>query len=362
MRPPYSNVLALFSRALLLALLLIALTVFVAAASDPGKSGLPNSMASTGDSITRAFNTGKIAFTDAPANSWSTGTNQTVKSQYSRLLAANSLIKGKNYNDAKSGAVMADLNGQVTKAVSQQVQYITILMGANDACTDTVAQMTPVSTLQSEFQTALNTVSAGLPDARVFVGSIPDVYHLWSLFYTNSTATKTWSLLSICQSMLANPTSMAQADVDRRTAVRQRIIDFNTAIAQVCAQDLHCHYDGGAIFNTPFQTSDVNTRDYFHPSIAGQALLASVSSGATFNFRDTIPPISTATTAPAAGGVTVTLSATDNVGLAGIEYQIGTATPWTRYNTPVFIATGTTLTYRAVDLAGNTEASHSLTP
>ena len=35
----------------------------------------PNSIASTGDSITRAFNTGSVPFTDAPANSWSTGTN-----------------------------------------------------------------------------------------------------------------------------------------------------------------------------------------------------------------------------------------------------------------------------------------------
>ncbi len=123
-----------------------------------------------------------------------------------------------------------------------------------------------------------------------------------------------------------------------------------------------CHFDGYAIFETPFQTGDVNTRDYFHLSLAGQAKLAAVSSAATFNFRDTVPPVSTATTAPAPGGVTVTLSAADNVGVAGIEYQIGAATLWARYSAPLFVATGTTLTYRAVDLAGNTEASHSSTP
>jgi len=40
----------------------------------PNLSGYPNSLAALGDSITRAFNTGTLPFTDAPANSWSTGT------------------------------------------------------------------------------------------------------------------------------------------------------------------------------------------------------------------------------------------------------------------------------------------------
>jgi hypothetical protein len=74
----------------------------------PGLAGYPNAMASTGDSITRAFNTGTIPFTDAPANSWSTGTNSGVNSQYLRILAANPAISGHNYNDAVSGAKMVD--------------------------------------------------------------------------------------------------------------------------------------------------------------------------------------------------------------------------------------------------------------
>ena len=95
------------------ALLLIALSTTASAAT------YPNSIASTGDSITRAFNTGFFPFTDAPANSWSTGTNLTVSSQYLRLLALTPSISGKNYNDARSGARMADLSGQMTLAGGQ---------------------------------------------------------------------------------------------------------------------------------------------------------------------------------------------------------------------------------------------------
>jgi hypothetical protein len=54
------------------------------------------------------------------------------------------------------------------------------------------------------------------------------------------------------------------------------------------------------------------------------------------------------------------LSATDNAGVAGIEYSIGGGA-WTLYTGPVTVATGSTLTWRAVDVNGNIEASHSLT-
>ncbi len=85
--------------------------------------------------------------------------------------------------------------------------------------------------------------------------------------------------------MLANPTSTAQADVDRRTRVRQRVIDFNTQLAQACvAYGANCHFDGNAVFNYPFVLSEVSTWDYFHPNTTGQRSLASVSYAAGFNW------------------------------------------------------------------------------
>ncbi|HEX2909565.1 MAG TPA: SGNH/GDSL hydrolase family protein [Chloroflexia bacterium] len=244
----------------------------------------PNSMASTGDSITRGFNTGSFPFTDAIANSWSTGTSSTVKSQYSRILASNSGISGKNYNDARTGAKMTDLNGQMTSVVSQKAEYVTILMGANDVCTSSPSTMTDVTTFGNQFRTALTTLTTGLPNTRIFVSSIPNIYNLWSILHTNSTADFVWSLYGICQSMLAKPTSTATADVARRAQVQQRNIDFNTQLATICAQFTQCRFDNNATYNTTFVASDVSTRDYFHPSISGQAKLASITWAATYNF------------------------------------------------------------------------------
>src|SRR4051794_11187189 len=110
---------------------------------SPHSAGWPISIAATGDSITRAFNTGSVPFTDAPANSWSTGTNSSVNPHYTRILAVNPGISGHSFNDAVTGAKMVDLNGQIATVNSQHVDYLTILLGANDACRPTEDQMTP---------------------------------------------------------------------------------------------------------------------------------------------------------------------------------------------------------------------------
>ena len=264
------------------AAVVLALVLAAPALADPAKVGYPNSIASTGDSITRAFNTGGFPFTDAPANSWSTGTNTSVNSHYSRILAANPAVSGHNPNDAKSGAKMTDLNGQATTVNTQAVDYVTILMGANDVCTSSEAAMTPVDTLRTQFQSALTTLTAGSPNTRIFVASIPNIYNLWSVLKDNGSARFVWGLYGICQSMLANPTSTAQADVDRRAAVDQRERDFDGALETVCAIYAQCRFDGNAVFNVAFSSADISTRDYFHPSLTGQKDIATVTWTAGF--------------------------------------------------------------------------------
>ena len=260
-----------------LALLLLVILLAPHAQATRAATTYPNSMASMGDSITRAYNTGSTAFIDAPANSWSTGTSTTVNSLYSRILAVNSTMSGKNYNNAVTGAKMTDLVGQVTRTNSQNVEYVTILLGANDACTSSESTMTSVANYRSQFETAMKNLTTGSPNAKIYVMSVPNVYNLWSVLKGNASARATWSLLGICQSMLANPTSTKQTDANRRERVLQRVKDYNTQLAEVCALYTQCRFDNNAVFNTTFLASHVSTRDYFHPSVAGQAKLAQVA-------------------------------------------------------------------------------------
>ena len=326
------------------------------ASADPAVTGLPDSMAALGDSITQAANS--AGFGDQPANSWATGTNPAVNSVYSRILALNPGISGNAFNDSVSGARMTHLDGQAANAVAQNTELVVILMGANDVCQPSEATMTPVATYQAQFEAAMATLSAGLPDSTIAVGSIPDIYNLWDILHTDSTATGRWTAFSICQSMLENPTSMAPVDVLRRANVRQRNIDFNSVLESVCDQYVHCRFDENAGFNMAFQPADVSVIDYFHPSVTGEALAASVAWGAVPDPNDATAPVSDSTGMATGVNATVTLSAADNVALSGVEYRTNGGS-WQKYTASLLLAGGTLLEWRAVDADGNTEASHA---
>ena len=250
-----------------------------AAATPP-----PSSMASLGDSISRGFNACGW-YVDCTSRSFSTGSYASVNSHYLRIRAVNAAINGKNYNDARSGAKASDMAGQAASAVGQGVGYVTLLIGANDACTSSESTMTSVATFRGQIDTALTTLHNGLPSAQVFVMSIPDIKRLWQVGSVSSSARSTWGLFGICQSMLANPTSTAAADVARRDRVRQRVVDFNGQLAQACAAyGTNCLFDNNAVFGYPFALSQISTWDYFHPNASGQAALAQVSYTAGFNW------------------------------------------------------------------------------
>jgi len=57
---------------------------------------------------------------------------------------------------------------------------------------------------------------------------------------------------------------------------------FNQILADTCAAYARCRWDGLATYNYKFSTSQVSVLDYFHPSLSGQAALASVTWAASW--------------------------------------------------------------------------------
>jgi lysophospholipase L1-like esterase len=262
--------------ALLAAAAAFSLTVSVAApsgATPPPPPALPSSMAAIGDSITQAVDD-CCSFGTHPEDSWSTGTAwpaNGVFSHYQRIAALDPAIVGHASNDSSPGAKVADTNGQAQMAVGQGAQYVTVLIGANDVCTGTIAQMTPTANFHSSFQTTMTTLESGLPaGAHIFVSSIPNVYELWSVLHTNQTAQAVWAFAHICQSMLATSNTEAQ-----RQQVLAQEEAYNAVLGQVCQQYANCRWDNDATFNAPVTPDKVSSLDYFHPSQTGQAVLAS---------------------------------------------------------------------------------------
>jgi lysophospholipase L1-like esterase len=377
-------------RSRLVAALVAALSLSAAIAGAPAsastaKVGPPTSIDALGDSITRGYDSqgsGCGALADCPAFSWATGDNAAVNSYYNRVKALNpSVVLARprtsgtaGGNDAVTGAKMTNLVSQATNAVSapNRPDTVLILLGANDVCTSSEAAMTSVANFRSQFDAGMNVLSAGLPDARIVVSSIPNIWQLWNTLHNNFLAQLTWGTASICQSMLASPTSTTQANIDRRARVQQRNIDFNTVLAQECAKYIHCHWDNNAAYNVVFASSDVSTLDYFHPNTSGQAKAAGTLFAAGPNYADVSAPTTTIARDHVSLGVddwykdnvTVTVSAADsNDAVAGSEffYKLDGAAdqPWTKYTGPVTVSTeGTTdFVARSVDSNGNISAS-----
>lgn len=252
-------------------------------------TGPPDYMAALGDSITQAMDADGIPshFGDQPWYSWSTGDRDAVQSHYWHIRHSYSGITGHNNNESVSGAKMVTLNTQALAALahSPQPEYVTILMGANDVCTATEGSMTAVETYRTQFDQAMDTLTTALPNVRIFVASIPDIYQLWALLHDDPSVVAVWTAGSICQSLLANATSHDQADEDRRLRVQQRNIDFNTVLSDECATYSQCRFDNNVVFDGTLEVGDVSTFDYFHPSIAGQKKIAYGTWEATYDFH-----------------------------------------------------------------------------
>ena len=67
-----------------------------------------------------------------------------------------------------------------------------------------------------------------MPEARVLLVSIPNIYRVWEIGHTNKVAVGVWKS-GVCPNLLANPTSTAPADVARRQAFADRIAAYNEA-------------------------------------------------------------------------------------------------------------------------------------
>ena len=125
-------------------------------------------------------------------------------------------------------------------------------MGANDICHGGVSGMTSVTRFRSDFQSAIRILATDLPDARIQVLSIPDLYRLWQIEKGRFLARTAWRFLHTCDALLQRPQSNAPEDVARRALVRDRLVSFNDVLGDVCAEYVQCTYDGGAAFRTRF--------------------------------------------------------------------------------------------------------------
>ncbi|MGW2960002.1 SGNH/GDSL hydrolase family protein [Streptomyces sp. NPDC001220] len=234
----------------------------------------PASIAAVGDSITRGFDACTV-LSDCPEVSWATGTSDQVDSLAVRLLGRTGAVDH-SWNYAETGARMADLSAQMAEAVARRPQLVTVMAGANDACRRSVRAMTSVAHFRTQFEDAMGTLRKSLPKTQVYVSSVPNLKRLWSQGRTNPLGKQIWKL-GICPSMLGDADDLTSVATLRRDRVQQRVEEYNKVLAEVCAKDRRCRFDGGAVYEYRFGTDQLSHWDWFHPSTDGQSKLAAIA-------------------------------------------------------------------------------------
>jgi hypothetical protein len=106
----------------------------------------------------------------------------------------------------------------------------------------------------------------------VFVASVPNLHQLWSILRANPVAQAVWQTAGICPPML----NFFNSPADRQ-AVIDREHELNDALRGVCASWSNCRFDNDLTYNYNFTQSKVSKLDFFHPSLSGQATLATLT-------------------------------------------------------------------------------------
>ena len=227
-------------------------------------------MAAIGDSITLGVGADPTSYGVAPQYSWATGdaSEGIVKSHYARLLELTPEIAGNHHNLARGGARMRGGPRQARRAAKLGVDYVTVFLGANDICRQNETLMTSLEDFEAQFAETLSILDERLPQAHVYVLSIPNLHDLWVTLRDNPAVSEMWRLANTCPALLAT----TNTEATRRT-VRDRLLAFNDILATTSSRFERCRFDEDVVFEHAYTVEHLSA-DFFHPSHVGQSQLA----------------------------------------------------------------------------------------
>jgi lysophospholipase L1-like esterase len=261
-----------------------------ASALEPGQLE-PKRMIAIGDSITRAFDATLPG--DNLSQSWSSGSHgflqqllglPDVNSHNQRITRAFGGTGRRNAVAARNGADVKDLYGQALGIGSQGYTYATVLLGGNDVCKGSIAELPTDEEFFLRAAYGLAALVYGMPPgATIQVVAIPDIKRLYDVGIDKTAlgiidCKRLWSLTALgfpCGSMLSPDNTPADRDYVRSRNVQyNRLLEFAVALLQKKIPDRFLSFTD-VTYTYPFTASDVSNIDCYHPSSRGQRAIAS---------------------------------------------------------------------------------------
>lgn len=237
----------------------------------------PKTIAALGDSINLAANSCNL-WEECLEESWTTGQSSNEVESFSEKIATlpQSPKNITAYNNAQANSKVDDLPRQALLAVNQEAEFITILAGANDACSYYVKDMTPEDNFRGSIEATLELLNEKLPHSKVFVASIPDLLNLWQQGRNNPEIVTRWDEYRMCNSLLEDPNGFTLDDIQRRKEVENQIVAYNKILAEECSQAKNCLFDNNQLHSYNFTVEEISTFDGFHPSTLGQNKISTI--------------------------------------------------------------------------------------
>jgi lysophospholipase L1-like esterase len=221
----------------------------------------PYSVAAMGDSISLGTNAKNLG--QNVKYSWVTGT----KIESHRLKILEIIPEATFSNFAINGAgIQTMLTTQLPKVLAMEnLDYLTILIGANDLCHWNVdSYERSLLVFHQSLNQGLQRIYAKFPKATVFLLSPPNLVELKQ--YKNLTCQVIWNVTKICPSLLSSNVTFEQT---------QKFIEmsdkFNDLLEDMSRSPLYGdlrHTD--VLYKTKFDKTERSNLDCFHPSIKGQ--------------------------------------------------------------------------------------------
>ncbi len=244
-----------------------ALTAQAAHHQDNFEDSPPFIMGALGDSITTAVNAnGWGAIIE---ESWATGKSpsQQVKSHWQRLgtVLARPI---EPHNVAQGGATAASLDGQLNQLLTVTPDYVTVLMGANDVCSWNDGYDEKIATYLQRMRKAVERMIAANHEVKIYLSPIPNLFKVWQVGNQHG-CQWFWDLTNICAGMFHSQRTPAQRD-DFVALIYQT----NAGLESLAAEyPLNIKFDASLV-DLPIAWAHISSYDCFHPSLAGQNMLA----------------------------------------------------------------------------------------
>jgi lysophospholipase L1-like esterase len=255
-------------------------------ALEPGQSE-PKRLFSTGDSMTRGFNANTPL--DNPHLSWVNGYHgfwedlfglPDVESHNQRIDANFGDSDRSNQTAAENGATMGNLAAQASGTAGKNVTYATVLLGSNDVCKDSIADLPTDEQFRTRFEGGMDTLLANLAaGATVQVVAIPNIVEVYNQGRVKQSlglvdCPEVWATSGSCGSVL----SPDATDSDRAFAL-SRIMAYNQMLREITENKAAQHQDKfisftDVSFTYPFTQSELSNLDCFHSSWEGQKALS----------------------------------------------------------------------------------------